>query len=151
MSIGSKPAFSAKVLGIISTESANAWTASCSLPDKLSENFLKFLASSISGEPAPATTLLFFKAAETSPIASSTARLTSSITCSVAPLTKRVTALGFLHSFTIVISSSPILVSSTMPALPKSAADKSSKLVIILAPVALERPSISLFLTLLEA
>ena len=59
MSIGSKPAFSASVRGITSTASANASTASCSLPPTLVAYLRSSFAISISTAPPPATILLF--------------------------------------------------------------------------------------------
>ncbi len=49
------------------------------------------------------------------------------------------------------MSESPIFLSSTFDAEPKSSEERSSMLVTILPPVALERASISLFLALLIA
>ncbi len=151
MFIGSMPAFSARVRGMTSKAAANASTASCSLPDKPSAYLRSPFATSISGAPAPATTLPLIKAAATSPIASVIALFASSTTCSVPPLTSTVTAFGFLQPITNVISSLPIFFSSIMPAAPRSFELKSLRDVTILAPVALASASMSLFFTLLAA
>ena len=147
----SKPAFSAKVLGTISKDSANAVTANCSLPLIDWAYSLSFLAIAISGAPPPATTWPSSTVAATTPIASSTALSISSTMCLVLPLTSKVTALGSWHSSTKIMSSPEIFFSITEPAWPKSASVKSSKLVMTFAPVALDNFSMSDFLTLLTA
>ena len=55
VSIGSIPAFSAIVNGIVSNASANFLIASCSLPSKLSAHSLSCEAAYDSGAPPPAT------------------------------------------------------------------------------------------------
>ena len=100
ISIGSKPAFSARVLGTTSIESANAKTANCSRPDKVLAKLLSPRASSISVAPAPATTLLRFNEATKQLNESTIALSISSTTCSVPPLIRIVTAFGFWHCFT---------------------------------------------------
>ncbi len=99
-SMGSSPAFSASVRGMTSSASANALTASCSLPESVSAYFLSSLLTMISGAPAPATIFPVLSAAARSPMASVSARLTSSTTCSVPPRMSIVTVFGLSHPVT---------------------------------------------------
>ncbi|CAI8178600.1 MAG: Uncharacterised protein [Candidatus Nitrosopelagicus brevis] len=55
VSIGSIPAFSAIVNGIISNASANLLIASCWRPSNLSDQSFKNAANNASGAPPPAT------------------------------------------------------------------------------------------------
>ena len=98
MSIGSKPAFSARVVGIASTASANASIASCSRPPTLTAYARKPFASSASGAPPPATILPSSITFRTTHKPSCRLRSASSITWFDAPRITRVTALGFLQS-----------------------------------------------------
>ena len=79
-SIGSSPAFSAKVIGINSSAFANSITANLSLPESVFENFINLLESSISIAPAPATIFLSLITVETSPNPSFNALSISSMT-----------------------------------------------------------------------
>ena len=150
-SIGSSPAFSANVLGIISIESANDNAANCSLPDNVFAYFLNSLASSISMAPAPGTILLYLIEAAKTPKESFTALSISSTTCEVPPLINNVTAFADLHPLTYVISSSPTFFASTIPALPNSFSVRSFILFTITAFVAFANFSMSDFFTLLTA
>ena len=125
--------------------------AICSLPPILGANFLSLRANSISAAPPPVTILPSRITKETTPIASSKFLSISSTTCSLPPLTKIDTALGFLQSITNVISSSPIFRTSTSPAKPISSFPMPSKLETTRPPVAFANASISDFLALLIA
>ena len=97
--------------------------------------------------PPPVTILPSSIATATTLMASSRDRSTSSMTCSVPPLSSRDTALGFLQPVTKVISSSPSWRTSIREAQPSSSAESSSILVTTVAPVALASFSMSDFLT----
>ena len=148
MSITSRPAFSARVIGTTSIALAKASIAICSRPPTLGAYFLSFSANSISVAPPPVTILPSWKTRETTPMASARLRSISSTTCSLPPRTKMETALGFLQPVTKVISSSPIFLTSTTPANPRSCLLNPSMLETTLPPVALARASISDFLAL---
>ncbi len=79
MSIGSSPAFSAKVDGMHSSAFANSDIASCSRPLKDFAKSISLEESSISTAPPPATTRPDIKALRTSPSPSMNARSISSI------------------------------------------------------------------------
>src|SRR5438093_5167609 len=147
MSIGSRPAFSARVRGMTSTASANASMAICSRPPTVEAKSRKARAISIALEPPPLMTLPSSIATATTLVASSRDRSSSSTTCSVPPRRRIETAFGFLHPVTKVISSSPIFFSYTCFAKPRSSFDSSSSFVTTLPPVALASFSISDFLT----
>ena len=55
VSIGSMPAFSANVSGIVSNASANFSAASCSRPSNVLAQLLILVAVKVSGAPPPAT------------------------------------------------------------------------------------------------
>ncbi len=151
ISTGSRPAFSDNVLGIISRLSAKASIASCSLPGYFGASFLIMLASAISVAPPPGTYFMSLMS-EIMFIIASLSALSASSSCLSSPALRRTeTAFGFLQSCTNTILSSPIFLSSTRPAYPRSFSDRSSKSVTILAPVALASFSISEALTLLTA
>ena len=143
--MGSRPPFSASVRGITSSASAKAVTASCSLPLSVAAYSFNLSASSTSGEPPPATSLPSSMTTPTTLVASSKAVSTLFTTCSVLPLRITDTAFGFLHLVTNVVSSPPILRSSTRPANPRSDSDISLILLTIVAPVARAIFSKSLF------
>ncbi|BAA29086.1 173aa long hypothetical protein [Pyrococcus horikoshii OT3] len=151
VSIGSRPAFSASVLGITLRASAKASIANCSLPPTSFAYSSSLMLSSISLAPPPAIIFPSSSMSLTTLMASSRALSTSSTTCSVPPLMSIVTALGFLQPSTKIMFSPATFLSSTSSASPRSSGVRSLMLVTILAPVALASFSMSLFLTLLTA
>ncbi len=151
LSMGLKPAFSARAFGTTSTASANFRTASCSLPLRVAAYSRRRNDSSISGEPPPATSFPSSMASATECIASSIALSRLSSACFVPPRRIMVVAPGFLVSVTKVMTPLPTCLSSTMPASPSSEEFSSSRLVRMLAPVAREILSRSAFFTLLSA
>ena len=148
---GSSPAFSARVRGMTSRALEKASIAICSLPPIPSAYDLRSRLSAAMTDPPPVRTEPSSWATATTPMASSNARLTSSITCSVPPLSRTETLFAWGHPSTKTMSESPIFLSSTLEALPRSSPDRSSRLFTILPPVAFERASMSLFLALLIA
>ncbi len=137
MSMGSKPEFSANVMGITSIDSANPIAANCILPERPSAHSLSFDATSISGAPPPAATFGFTTTSRTTQRASWTARSASSTTFSVAPLTSIVNAFGFTHPSTKIHSSSPSFRSSTSFDFPRSLLVISFRFITTRPPVAL--------------
>ena len=148
MSIDSRPAFSASVLGTISSESANASIASCSLPPTFVAKLRRTFAISASVAPPPATILLSLTTSATTDNASFMALSASSTIRSSPARTRIATDRGSLHFSTKIILSSPTLRSSTRPASPKSVLFMSSSLVMTFPPVARASFSISDCLTL---
>ena len=143
-SIGSKPALEAKVTAIDSKASANFCAASCSLPLSFSAHLNTCWAASVSDAPPPATIEGFSRTSLVTIIESFIDRSTSSTTRCCPPLTKIVTALGSLHPSINTHLSSSTLRSSTSLAWPRSFLERSSRLLIILPPVALASLVISL-------
>src|SRR2546428_76413 len=137
MSICSRPALSDRVRGIDSSESANASTASCSLPPIFGARSRILFANSISIAPPPATILFFFTTSMITERASLSALSASSTSLSRPALIRMLTDLGSFASSMKTILSSPTFRSSTRPANPRSALRMCSRLVIIRAPVAL--------------
>ncbi len=121
--------------------------AICSRPPTVAAYSRRRRAISDAVEPPPVAIFPSSMATATTDIASSRERSTSSMTCSVPPLSMRDTALGFLHPVMKVSSSSPTLRTSTMLAHPSSSAVSSSSLVTTVDPVALASLSMSDFLT----
>ena len=150
LSMASKPAFSARVLGTISIASANLATASCSLPFRVAAYSRRRNAISISGAPPPTTSFLSSTTSATACKASSRALSRPSRTCCVPPRRSRVAAL-FLAPVMKVMIPLPTLRSSTRAADPRSEDFNSSRLVTMLAPVALASLSRSFLITLLRA
>ena len=147
----SMPAEVAKVWGTISSESAKAFTANCSLPPILSAYSRRRLETSISTAPPPVTYFPDSRAARTTPSASCMLLSASSTTCSVPPRISMLTAFGFLQSLTKIISSPPIFFSSTSFAWPRSDLLISFICDVMRAPVALASFFMSDSLTLLTA
>jgi hypothetical protein len=86
MSRESKPAFSEMHFGITSSDFANMFMTSCSLPEISTANYLSPFESSIYVAPPPATTLLVLKHLLTIIIASFKDLSAYLINCSAPPL-----------------------------------------------------------------
>ncbi len=138
-SIGSSPAFSANVRGIMSSASAKASTASCSRPPTESANSRKCNESSVSDAPPPGRTLPSSSVVSTTPSESLIARSSSSTTCSVPPRRISVTDLASSTSSTKSRSSPPTSFCATDPANPRSSAPISSIVPTTFPPVARAR------------
>ena len=147
MSMGSSPAFSASVRGIPSRASANRSNASCSRPPTFAASSRSRSASSLALAPPPTTMRPSSTATATTLSASSSDRSISSSTCSVPPRIRIETAFAFFAPVTNVSASSPILRSSTWPAVPTSSGVSSLTFETMFAPVALASFSMSDFLT----
>src|SRR5207245_3234049 len=96
---------------------------------------------SASGAPPPATTRGSRITSLTTHNASCKDLSASSTNLSLPPRTRMVTAFGFLHPSMKTILSSATFFSSTIFAYPRSLDFRSSRLLITLAPVALDRKS----------
>ncbi len=151
ISIGSSPAFSARVFGMISIAFAYASIAICSRPPTVVAYSRNAIEIHVAAAPPPAVILPSSKATFTTNKASCIPRSSSSTTCSVLPRIRIETAFGFLQSVTNVILSSPIFCSSTLPANPRSFCESSSRFATTIAPVAFASLSMSLFFARLTA
>ncbi len=107
---GSRPAFSASVLGITSSAPANASMAICSRPPIPSAYERRSRDKDASTEPPPVSTAPSSRATLTTPIASSKARRISSITCSVPPRRRTLTLFASGQPVMNTISDSPIFL-----------------------------------------
>ena len=143
---GSRPAFSARVRGMISKAEAKASMAICSRPPTVSAKVRRSRERAARTLPPPVRTAPSSQATETTPTASSKARRISSTTCSVPP--RRSTETDFASGQPVmnVMSESPIFFSSTRAAIPRSLLLMSSRFVIMVPPVALPKASMSDFL-----
>lgn len=86
MSSESRPALSAMILGMTSSDLANMFMTSCSLPDTSTAYSFNPFDNSISVAPPPATTLLVLKHLLTIMIASFKDLSASLMNCSAPPL-----------------------------------------------------------------
>lgn len=92
----SRPALSAMILGMTSSDFANMFITSCSLPWMVIEWFLSPFDSSISVAPPPATTVLVLKHRRTIMIASFNDLSASLMNCSAPPRRMMVADLDWI-------------------------------------------------------
>mmetsp|Transcript_11762 Transcript_11762/g.20946 ORF Transcript_11762/g.20946 Transcript_11762/m.20946 type:complete len:266 (-) Transcript_11762:811-1608(-) len=145
LSIGGRPAFSARAMGTDSRASANARIAYCSTPVTVLAAASTARAQLISAAPPPYTMALSRTRLRATQSASCSERLISSSTILLPPRTKIVTALLLGHPSTTNILSFvvPKLSSRTLPAVPSLSAESSLNRGTIRAPVAIAKSSIS--------
>mmetsp|Transcript_18797 Transcript_18797/g.41129 ORF Transcript_18797/g.41129 Transcript_18797/m.41129 type:complete len:312 (+) Transcript_18797:241-1176(+) len=126
-SCASKPEFSASVLGMTSSASANASTPSLARPCTVAITLVRRLyVAATSNAPAPCTTALSLRTLFTARRPSRTASLICAMLWSFCPLISTVHAPGFFGSSTKVYTSSPRTCSYTLPAKPHASGSSSS-------------------------
>mmetsp|Transcript_48076 Transcript_48076/g.97876 ORF Transcript_48076/g.97876 Transcript_48076/m.97876 type:complete len:208 (-) Transcript_48076:984-1607(-) len=128
VSLTSRPEFSARVLGMTRSASANARTPSLALPFTVRMNFMRSAWHAISKAPAPGTTASSSIALRTARRPSRTASLSWAMVCGLGPFTRMVHENGLRTSSTNVYLLSPSTCSYTLPAKPSTSGLSSSQL-----------------------
>ena len=136
VSMGSIPAFSAIVRGMVSSDSAYFLMASCSRPSNVSAHVLSCAAMYASAEPPPATMAGRSITSRTTMRASCIDRSTSSTTRCEPPLIRIVTDCGFWQPSTNTHLSDSTFFWWTASADPRSSGWRSSMFVVTRPPVA---------------
>lgn len=127
MDMGFKPAFSARVVGITSKASANAWKQYCSMPVRVFAWSINFCDTSISGAPPPAIKAFFLTRHLTTQRASWSERCDSSRTSELAPRQRTETVLPACFIPVILTTRDPEdSTSSTRSAYPSLSSVKDS-------------------------
>mmetsp|Transcript_33466 Transcript_33466/g.84011 ORF Transcript_33466/g.84011 Transcript_33466/m.84011 type:complete len:251 (+) Transcript_33466:104-856(+) len=145
VSMAGRPEFSARAAGMVSSASANARMAYCSMVGTLLAASCTARLQAISTEPPPYTTRLSTMRLRVTHSASCTQRLASSTTILLLPRRKMVVAFWLLQPSTTIMRSFvvPNDTSRTMRASPSLSALTSLKRGTMRAPVAMASSSIS--------